>query len=542
MTSVDFGVIIKDSGYYYDDLQKDNIQMNKINQFCMYLEQSETIFDIMAAACKVLEPFEYTLLEVPDAGLRGIVSCFSEALSEKSSAFVRLKMELYRWAESFSYRDDSEIRRAMLGLVRLIDSKCVKFQETSLPDTYETCFSRNGLLKEEICIFPRRRHIAVELLSASIAAMENRKGKSGFYGRNYSGTAGISSVLNNFFVHKTEKNICPVLHIPDYAREVQDDFRKKGEKLRIGIFPLINKNLRSIFAIHEKLSEPRMGVFSIGEISGEQEQELIRRCKQELLECKKRQVDIAVFPEMLFTEKMREELTVFIREAGSSDTEFPWFIWLGTIWEDRQNKCCVMDRYGNIVFEQNKYVPFVYTGHSDTSQNQKQDAPPVIYTEDIRKEKNRYIHILDISDLYRIATAICRDTSDGSLLELVKTLCCDLLVVPAFSETDRLTGRHIRPLIMEQMIAVVCNSCSAQCRPKEIKFPVGPDMAGTELPFCYVGLPAKKYKDNDADFHRVKYNRYCADCDTYCRGHFFTIDFSRCVRRKGCITANVRCH
>lgn len=516
--------------------------MDKINQFCMYLEQSDTIFDIMAAACKVLEPFEAALLEVPDGELCGIVSCFSEALSNKNPAFARLKKELSKWAENFRHRDDYEIRKAMLGLVRLIDSKCVRFQETSLPDTYEECFSRNKLLKEEICIFPRRKHIAVGMLAGSIASMENRKGRSGYFGRNYSVTAGISSVLNYFFVLKTEKIICPVLHIPSYSKEVEDDFHRKGKKLRIGIFPFTNRNLRSIFTIHEKLSEPDRGVFSIGDIADDQEKEMIRRCKQELLECTKRQVDIAVFPEMLFTEKMREEVITFVKKAGNSEREFPWFIWLGTIWEERQNKCCVIDRYGNLVFEQNKYVPFVYSEHSDTKQNREQGNAPVSYTEDIRKDKNWYVHILDISDLYRIATAICRDTSDGSLLELVKSLCCDLLVVPAFSETDRLTGRNIRPLIMEQMIAVVCNSCSAQCRPKEKKFYIDPGMVGADLPFCYVGLPAKKRKDNDADFHQVKYNRHCADCDIYCRGHFFTIDFSKCIRQEDYITANVLYH
>ena len=211
---------------------------NVYSNFESYIKNARNIFDIMAVAYKVLYPFEPMVSIAQDSALCDIVSCFSER-RDLNQAFLELKEELLEWFYKYREMSENEIREKMFFLIRLIDGKCVWCEKSFLPDSYSWYFSLNHLFQEEICILPRAQNSAIELLCESMKV----KTGYGFYGRNYSTTSDISGYLNNFLIYRRGR-IKPCIIMPNYYDDIIREFEQKGNKLKVGIFPLSNINLR----------------------------------------------------------------------------------------------------------------------------------------------------------------------------------------------------------------------------------------------------------------------------------------------------------
>ncbi|MCM1045032.1 MAG: hypothetical protein NC417_05945 [Candidatus Gastranaerophilales bacterium] len=289
----------------------------------------------------------------------------------------------------------------------------------------------------------------------------------------------------------------------------------------------------------------REGVFRIEDSDAAQEKRLLERCMEALKICKKQKVDIAVFPEMLFSKKMQKAIIDYVRENEEAENRFPWFTWLGTAWAERENKCMVIDQYGKVVFEQKKFVPYEYKrkslqniGEKASNRKELQGCVPegregeeiLTIREDLSHEEDWIVNYLDIPFVFRIATAICRDISNDILKDSVKQFYTDMMIIPAFSQSDRLTHRNIDALALERIMVVVCNACSALCGNTQEKFEVTKEMLGKTHPFCYLCMPAKQSQDNQADYHRVEYTKDCLNCESYCNGYLWEISFSECIK------------
>lgn len=521
------------------------MENNAYNNFESYMRNARNIFDIMAAAYKVLDPFEPMVPIEQDFVLGDIISCFSER-NDPYQAFSDLKEELIKWLYDHREMSRNEFREKMFFLIRMIDRKCVWFEKSFLPDPYIEYFSLNHLFQNDICILPRPQHGAIDLLSESI------KKKSGYRlcGRNYSRTSGISGYLNNFIIYM-RRGIKPRIIIPNYHKEILQEFEQKKHKLKVGIFPLSNLNLRRMFRIKEEVVD-REGLFYVESPVEEQEQQLLERCKEALNICRKQCVDIAVFPEMLFTNRNQCAIIDYIRENDSCEKgmHFPWFMWLGTVWAEKENKCMVIDQYGKIVFEQKKFVPYEYRKErtenifgigtiNEKITDRKNVLGKVVIREALSHEKDWVVNFLDLQGLLRIATAICRDISDNQLTATLKELYSDMVIIPAFSGTDRLTERNITPLALERIISLVCNACAALCDDLQAKLEISEQMIGKEQVFSYLCLPAKRPDDNMADYHAAYYTSSCKECKKGCRGYIWEIDFINCEIENGRYSAKV---
>lgn len=509
--------------------------MNRCEKFQEYLENSENIFDIMAAACKMAEPYEPRNKMVSDVYLKKAVFRFSES-DNGLDALEHLKRELGTWIEKIKNSDSSQIKAKFYHLIDLIDQKCVSCKDMELPDSYYEYTSLNRLLSDEIIILPRFDSSAIKQLSDIIAKRDINE--AGFRPRNQFRTAYVSGNLKYFVILK-QQEIWPVLHVASYSKEIEQEFEKKGSKLKVGIFPLSSLNLKKMFQVKERRMIANQGLFSIEMPKGQHEEIMINCCKQALEICKNEQVDIAIFPEMLFTKKIHEAVCGYAKEYYSTKREgqkdLPWFIWLGTAWSDNENTCCVIDRYGKVIFRQKKMIPYIY----------KDKKTGVIFNEDLSRSEDEWqVHFLDIPQLFRIGTAICRDISSEPLKTLLKTLYADILIMPAFSKSNALTKRNIDPLAREKIIVIVCNTCSSQCGQEE-RFIVNEENIGMELPFCYLCLPGKertngKDNDNAPVFHRIRFNTSCQNCAQNCPGHIFSIYFKECsVAEENCFSAKV---
>lgn len=507
--------------------------------FESYVKDAKNIFDIMAAAYKIMMPFEVSFTLEQDPVVRDIVFRFCEQ-SNRMLAFSDIKEDLIQWIYSQKQVVLNKIKKKMFFLIRLIDGRCVKERESFLPDSYSRYGALNKLFQNEISIVPRYQSVVVKELASAIKEEDGK----GFYRRNYDSTADVSGYLQNFIIYPVAK-IKPCITVPNYYEEIRKEFEQKNYKLKVGIFPLSNRNIRCIFRIKEEINmEEKNGLFRIEAPFEEEENAISERCKEALRECKDDGVDIAIFPEMLFTKKNQEDVISFIKSEPENGKRFPWFIWMGTVWENRENRCMVIDQYGKVIFEQKKHVSYEYRKVCESEAvedgiSKRKSNVRVKIREDLSHENDRKMQLLDLPGMFRIATAICRDISDDALKPALKRLYSDLIMIPAFSNSDRLTRRHIEALAMEQVMVFVCNACSALCKEEKKSFQVTDQMLGKDHMFCYLCMPAKAPEDNAADYHPVKYSSACMYCDMYCKGHIREISFSECVRKNGIVSAKV---
>lgn len=502
--------------------------------FESYIKDTGNIFDIMAAAYKALSPFEPMVPMGQDPSLHDYISCFSQQYNV-NQAFDELKEELLNWLSKQLNLSNDTLREKLFFLIRLIDGKCVRSEKSFLPDSYIRYYALNHLFQNEICILPRPQNGAIDLLSASI----KKKSGYGFFGRNYSRTSDISGYLKNFIIYR-KTDITPRIVIPNYYREILQELERKEHKLKVAIFPLSSLNLNRIFLTKEEIFN-KEGLFYIESPIDTEERQILERCKEALKICQNHQVDIAVFPEMLFTSKNQHAIIDFIKnnDCYTEGTRFPWFIWLGTAWIGKENKCMVIDQYGKIVFEQKKYVPYEYKKKDMGNIPETGTTDKTVIREALSHEEDRVANFLDLPGFLRIATAICRDISDNHLVTTLKELYSDMVVIPAFSGTDRLTERYITPLALERIISLVCNACSALCGESQKCLEINEQLIGQKHIFSYLCLPAKWSKDNAADYHTAHYTPLCKECEKCCNGYIWEISFTRCVIKNDLCAAEV---
>lgn len=508
------------------------------NDFASYLQTAKNIFDIMATAYKLLYPFEPNQALIQDDGLKKIILKFVENNNDED-ALTAIKRDLTNWSRTLNKIDKDEIRKKLFFLVRMIDIKCAEYAKSYLPEPYRQYFSLNTLFQNEVIIVPRPKNTVADLLSKAIAEKEGHK----LYGRNQSDTGGISGYIHNFIICKKNSKIKPSIYSPKYYKQLRDEFEQKNHKLVVAVFPLTNVNLRELFHVYEE-TDGENGLFGIKAPVAAQENNLLERCKKALEICRDYGVDIVAFPEMLFTDKIQKEIIDYVKDNEDSEKRFPWFMWLGTAWGNKENKCMVIDQYGNEVFAQKKEVVYEYKDRMDetiteinAADNGKKDER-ISFKEDLAHDSEWVVDFLDIPDFIRIATAICRDISDDSLKATLKQLYSDMVIIPAFSSTERLY-RHIEFLAMDQINVLVCNSCSANCEKGQKKYEINTDLTGKEQSFCYLCMVSKKPEDNATNYHKAKYTQKCMQCDKYCNGFIWEISFTECVTQQDTYTAKV---
>jgi hypothetical protein len=506
--------------------------MCRLAEFKGQIEKSIVIFDIMAVAYKFMLPYEANFKNGNDESLKIAISVYQE-----SSELNVLRSVLMDWADNHISKrtDENKVRELLCYLIRLIDEKCASDAMCSLPDTFEHRLSLNRLLYDEITVITKHKDgLAMKKLHESIEIKEKTLGSKdphGFYKGKHAQSAYLQ--LNNFIIFggtigvAIPNGLCPMLHTPCYASEILENFKNNGYSLKVGITPLSNESLFGLF-----ICDKQNGLFSvIGPQSREKEDILVERCIQTLNYYAQNNVDIAIFPEMLFTEYVQEKIRNYAKNYFQQSHELPWFIWLGSSWSDRKNRCMVIDRYGNKVFEQMKHVPYEFSEEEEEKELQStsgQKLKKTTYTEDLKEYDKWVVNFLDIPGLFRISTAICRDIADINLALLLETMLSDFLIVPAFSPSNRLSEIHLTPLVSEKMLVAVCNSCSAFCKKNQTHYEINQDRVGEKIKFCHFSVPTKAKDNNECTYHNVRFNEDCVSCSSRCKGRIFSIFFSEC--------------
>lgn len=175
--------------------------------------------------------------------------------------------------------------------------------------------------------------------------------------------------------------------------------------------------------------------------------------------------DLIVFPEMLGSDAMLQQILEEIKEKKCI---VPTLIVFPSIWkkaetdEKNTNRSCMILNGQEILFEQKKYCNFKYY---------EENAPTIPVYEDINDTPgDRELHLLHIKGLGRICIIICYDYLESeNREEIIKNLRPTLVCSPSFS-----TGSFEFSLLAQSGLYhncnwIWCNTCSAYNHTKKIQ-------------------------------------------------------------------------
>lgn len=260
------------------------------------------------------------------------------------------------------------------------------------------------------------------------------------------------------------------------------------ENLRIAISPVTkNMTIRINKIPYEKNNRntgERQLFFRVEEIL---EVEAVKQLIQDnIREAGQNNADILVFPEMLGTREMLQELLECFEEE-----ECPPLIVFPSIWERTENdenntnsSCMILNGEG-VIFEQKKRYCF-----------SKEENGKRIY-EDINVVDHNVIHLLHIEGLGRICIVICYDyLHEQNRRMILEKLKPNLIISPSFS-----TGSFHFVLVKEEGFSkgcnwVWCNTCSAA------------HVSGKDDNFEVVGIVTKLSKNCDLTDPEAMENRF----------------------------------
>lgn len=260
--------------------------------------------------------------------------------------------------------------------------------------------------------------------------------------------------------------------------EFEEEYSKK-EKLLIGIAPVCCNNINDILEI--KCEGRQFNVFGMKKVL---EDIFIERYRKIINKAINNKLDILMFPEMLMSEKVLEEIKN-LRDGNDS-----MLIVAGSIWYDRKNISYILDNYGDNILAYYKKNPFLY-------ENQ--------YYEDLNPELNKHFKIIEIKGFGRIGIGICKDLLKQSVKDFNKKIGANIILFPAYSKSDDLKSEARELSEQAGSIIVFANTCSALDKDKKTK-DVG------FLSFPYKNQNGKR----DArfwDYNGSNCNGSCEECD-----------------------------
>ena len=268
---------------------------------------------------------------------------------------------------------------------------------------------------------------------------------------------GIRGILNYFYfiVFDPENSI----KYKNYSLDSKIIMTNKKSNLRIAISPLTKEKVVVFSKPYEReneITQSKQYWFRVEKLMNENYiTELVRK---NIYVAGEKRTDILVFPEMLGTRKMLNDIITEIQQNDIS-VPVPPLIIFPSIWEktvddlDNTNKSAIILNGTDIIFEQDKRCDF-----KDVS-----ETGEYIY-EDINRNRKKHniINTLHIEGIGRLCIVICFDYIDIENREcILKNLQPTLICTPSFS-----TGSHHfmtadSALMYQECNWVWCNTCSA---------------------------------------------------------------------------------
>lgn len=489
--------------------------------------EAKNIFDIMAISYVHIREdknFNYNIESNDDYIDNFLNQALSKYMEDKiynpCNAFYNLKEELIILSRSKIFTSADYFK-----LILNIDS-CEAYQYNSslyLDDAFKTYDSLNIIFRDKIRIYPILLSNYREELNS---IYRNEYNDNYLRDKKSYDMLSINSKLSNYIFYSITKheNYNIIIHELAEYEDFIDHIYEKGE-LKIALFPITSKNLQEILNI--KYTKDKN--FFVKNMNSLVEKNIIKKCKL-FIEKLNNDIDLLIFPEMLMTEVIIDEIKSLIAEK-----DIP-FVFYGSESFNKNNICRVFFENEEI-FKYHKKIPFnlkysqaefqeLIDNCSDQEQldilnnlvKQHNFSEKISFQEKI--DTNKDIHIIDINKLGRILTYICKDIDDDSYMNISRILQSDFIVLPACNPSNDLTNGAINLSERYHCTTIMCNTCSSLCKNSnsliyniESKKNIG-----------FIITPAKDVTTRSHKKIFYKFNETCKSCNLSCDGRFFTIN------------------
>ena len=170
--------------------------------------------------------------------------------------------------------------------------------------------------------------------------------------------------------------------------------------------------------------------------------------------------DILVFPEILISPKLLQEIRTYLKRPEVRDRlklVIAGSTWYHDIQEHAgQNVSTILNGRGSILGTTHKRDPFIYKMKRGTAKLALTEA---IFDTECKRT------VVDVSGIGRIAVSICKDTvsDDRESIDLVRDIKANIMLVPAFSDSIQRGFYLPFTVLAERGLAVAClsNYCGA---------------------------------------------------------------------------------
>ncbi len=227
----------------------------------------------------------------------------------------------------------------------------------------------------------------------------------------------------------------------------------KTKKLNVAASPITSKPNFSI----DRYENNDFKVFSINYDSSKmsEDNQLIW---EKICEAGKNGTEVIVFPEMLGNPLTDEYIIEQLNKLSDEKrADMPEMIVLPSVYNDNQNTCLVLDKYGNKLAKQYKQNPFVMNTNDGD------------YMEDIIGKN--VINVFHYEGIGRFAILICKDFLTTRYMErIMRGFMLTLIIVPSYS-TGAYDFKTSFDLCAHDYCNVIwINSCAAMTPGKEMNF------------------------------------------------------------------------
>lgn len=310
--------------------------------------------------------------------------------------------------------------------------------------------------KLKIFIFPKMRNTIINEMEKASRKLDKKGLRQRAKKQN---NDSINYKLTNFVIYY-DPEYCPSLSILTDSNIFSNRIQSRNA-LNIGIIPLTSEDIFTLFDVDESQRD----TFSIKNAKTEKKELILNTFKKQLSYFKNKDVDIIIFPEMYLIDEIIDNIKDIVLTSLDTfycDDKSIRLIIAGTHWKNQNNICYVIDNYGNIVYKQNKFEPYEYHGK----------------LEDLNVS-DYLIHILDIYNIGRLLTLVCKDISNEKLYNLFLDIRGDIVLHPAYSPSLDTVLEAEKYTRKSNCISVFANACASRADKKEIGFCSTPQRTGT---------------------------------------------------------------
>lgn len=291
-----------------------------------------------------------------------------------------------------------------------------------------------------------REMTGIGLLPRCTCGWERKRRLSDYYNR-------IDNCLYNFLL--MENSILGELIDKHYY--LKKGFFKKFEatgKLKVATTALWKEsNFEHFYNDNERVATVEVKYYEHNDIDAENE--LIW---EKIIAAGKQDAEIIVFPEILGNAKTKDYIAGRLKKLADNEREaIPALIVLPSYWHNKKNVVHVLDRFGNLLFGQNKQNQFL----------EMHDG--INYMENVIA--SNVVNIMHYEGIGRIAVLICKDFLVTKYMEqLMRCFKLTLILVPSYSSGSYDFLHTLDVCARDDCNVVWINTCSAAIPGKENNF------------------------------------------------------------------------